>query len=224
MGVGNSLYWWGSLGYGCDTWVDGRYIDAYEGYVPGETFEDHPESDIILSEVALPIISYDLKYNYSTDSYDYSNIEITETNTTVRYTYDKIEKTWKADSNSIAITNSSYSTIVDMTEKGLIDEKYLDALQLTYDEVMALDVDRNTNINPTHYYLYNGTATPGTEIFMGDVNNDGTFNVADVVLLQKWLLAVPDVKLANWKAADLCEDGKLDVFDLCLMKRLLLNS
>ena len=59
-GVGNSIYWWGSLGYGCDTWVDGRYIDAYEEYVPGETFEDHPESDIILSEVALPIISYDL--------------------------------------------------------------------------------------------------------------------------------------------------------------------
>ena len=58
----------------------------------------------------------------------------------------------------------------------------------------------------------------------GDVNLDGSFNVADVVLLQKWLLAVPDVKLANWKAADLCEDGRLDVFDLCLMKRLLLNS
>jgi len=53
----------------------------------------------------------------------------------------------------------------------------------------------------------------------GDVNADGEFNVADVVLFQKWLLAVPDTKLANWKAADLCEDDRLDVFDLCLMKR-----
>ena len=53
----------------------------------------------------------------------------------------------------------------------------------------------------------------------GDVNADGGFNVADVVLFQKWLLAVPDTKLANWKAADLCEDDRLDVFDLCLMKR-----
>ena len=57
-----------------------------------------------------------------------------------------------------------------------------------------------------------------------DVNMDGSFNVADVVLLQKWLLAVPDTHLPNWKAADLYEDDKLNVFDLCLMKRALLNQ
>lgn len=58
---------------------------------------------------------------------------------------------------------------------------------------------------------------------MGDVNNDGEFNVADVVLLQKWLLAVPDTHLANWKAVDFCNDNKLNVFDLCLMKRELIE-
>lgn len=58
----------------------------------------------------------------------------------------------------------------------------------------------------------------------GDVNQDGTFNVSDIVLLQKWLLAVPDTHLANWKSADFCADGKLDVFDLTLMKRELINS
>lgn len=57
----------------------------------------------------------------------------------------------------------------------------------------------------------------------GDVNNDGVFNVSDIVLFQKWLLAVPDTTLADWKAADLCEDDSLDVFDLCMMKQLLLN-
>jgi hypothetical protein len=57
----------------------------------------------------------------------------------------------------------------------------------------------------------------------GDVNDDGDFNVSDAVLLQKWLLAVPDTHLANWKAADFCEDERLDVFDLCLMKRELIN-
>ncbi len=58
----------------------------------------------------------------------------------------------------------------------------------------------------------------------GDVNADGTFNVADVVALQKWLLAVPDTKLANWKAGNFCSDNRLDVFDLCLMKRELLKN
>ncbi|MDE5620322.1 MAG: dockerin type I repeat-containing protein [Ruminococcus sp.] len=61
-------------------------------------------------------------------------------------------------------------------------------------------------------------------VCMGDCNNDGTFNIADVILLQKWLLAVPNVTLPDWKAADLCNDDRLDVFDLCMMKRLLLNS
>lgn len=62
-----------------------------------------------------------------------------------------------------------------------------------------------------------------SETVMGDVNDDGVFNVADLVLLNKWLLAVPDAKLANWSAGDLCADKRLDAFDLCLMRRELLK-
>lgn len=58
----------------------------------------------------------------------------------------------------------------------------------------------------------------------GDINADGASTVADVVTLQKWLLCTPNTTLADWKAADLCEDDRLDVFDLCLMKRELLKS
>lgn len=57
-----------------------------------------------------------------------------------------------------------------------------------------------------------------------DVNDDGIFNIADVVILQEWLAAVPDTTLDNWKAADLCEDGKLNVIDLCMMKRMLIKN
>lgn len=55
----------------------------------------------------------------------------------------------------------------------------------------------------------------------GDVSGDGEFNVADLVILQKWLLAAPNTELANWKAGDLCEDGRLDVFDMIQMRKLL---
>lgn len=68
------------------------------------------------------------------------------------------------------------------------------------------------------------TASAETNASKGDVNQDGAFNVADVILLQKWLLAVPDTHLENWKAANFCEDNRLDVFDLCLMKRELLKN
>ncbi len=69
---------------------------------------------------------------------------------------------------------------------------------------------------------YQATRIP--EIVTGDVNADGEFTIADVILLQKWLLAVPDTHLVDWKAGDLCEDNRLDVFDFCLMKRVLLNQ
>ena len=58
----------------------------------------------------------------------------------------------------------------------------------------------------------------------GDVNADGNFSIADVLLLQKWLLAVPDTELPYWQAADLYKDNKLNVFDLCLLKRALISQ
>ena len=78
---------------------------------------------------------------------------------------------------------------------------------------------------PCFYSIVDGLGgTAKDEISVrGDINSDGLFNAADAVLLQKWLLAVPNTNLADWKAADLCEDDRLNVFDLCIMKRELLR-
>ena len=58
----------------------------------------------------------------------------------------------------------------------------------------------------------------------GDVNADKRFTIADVVALQKWLLAVPDADLADWKAGDFYEDDQLNAFDFCLMKQTLMAA
>ena len=57
----------------------------------------------------------------------------------------------------------------------------------------------------------------------GDVDADGDVDIDDAIMLQQWLLAVPDATLNDWRAGDLCQDGRIDVFDLCLLKRLLLE-
>ena len=57
-----------------------------------------------------------------------------------------------------------------------------------------------------------------TSTLKGDVNGDGEFNVADVVCLQRWLLADKRIVLNCWKNGDMCSDNRIDVFDLCLMK------
>ena len=66
-------------------------------------------------------------------------------------------------------------------------------------------------------YIENGGIT-------GDVNADGKFDIADLVLFQKWLLAAPDTELDNWKAADILKDDRLDGFDLCLMRKELVSG
>lgn len=60
------------------------------------------------------------------------------------------------------------------------------------------------------------------ERLMGDVNADGEFTVADVVMLQKWILNTGP--LTDWQAGDFYKDEIIDVFDLCLMKRALLSK
>jgi len=58
----------------------------------------------------------------------------------------------------------------------------------------------------------------------GDLNSDGTFNVSDAVLLQKWLLSDHKTSLKSWKNGDFVEDNVLDIFDLCLMKKALIKK
>lgn len=53
---------------------------------------------------------------------------------------------------------------------------------------------------------------------VGDVNGDFKFDLADVVLYQRWLAADTAILNANWKSADLNYDGRLTSTDLTLMK------
>ena len=50
-----------------------------------------------------------------------------------------------------------------------------------------------------------------------------TTSRSDLVLLQKWLHAVPNTVLADAAAGELMGDSVLDTFDLAMMKRMLLS-
>ncbi|MDE5564180.1 MAG: leucine-rich repeat protein, partial [Oscillospiraceae bacterium] len=59
-------------------------------------------------------------------------------------------------------------------------------------------------------------------VMQGDVSGDGELNVLDIVMMQKWLLGVGEMTVAQ--AADINDDGEVDIFDLALMKRALLAA
>ena len=55
-------------------------------------------------------------------------------------------------------------------------------------------------------------------------NSDGSFGVADLVTLQKWLLGASDVKISDWKTVDICKDDSIDSFDLVKMRKRLVEN
>ena len=60
------------------------------------------------------------------------------------------------------------------------------------------------------------------EAVQGDVNNDGMLSIADIVMMQKYLLGTGT--LTRQENGELIKDARLDVFDLCRMKQLLLEK
>lgn len=63
-----------------------------------------------------------------------------------------------------------------------------------------------------------------SDTFMGDVNLDGVFDVADIKLLQDYLVCRETLTAEQGAVADVCTDGILDVFDLCILKRMYLEK
>ncbi len=76
-------------------------------------------------------------------------------------------------------------------------------------------------LNSAKYIFDESYVAPPQEI-KGDVDANGEFNTADLVLLNKWLVGAPDTELKNWKAGDFIEDDQLDVFDLVMMRKALI--
>ena len=56
----------------------------------------------------------------------------------------------------------------------------------------------------------------------GDVNGDGSVAVADLVMLQKYILGTG--KLTAPDLADVNGDGNIDVFDVVALRKLLIKS
>lgn len=113
-------------------------------------------------------------------------------------------------------------TMLDGTSPVLYIETDTDLCDFYLDEVIVMKSDGIVPTEPETDPVTEPVTEPADQ--MGDVTNDGRFELTDVVLFQKWLLGIPDTKLANWEAADFNKDSTLDVFDLALMKRELLNK
>ncbi len=142
-----------------------------------------------------------------------TTVYATWSNASYIITFDAVCGTCDVENKKVKY-GSAYGVLPDAEREGYIFHGWClqNGTEISSTDIVTLTADT------TVYALWE------EEIIAGDVNADGTFTVADAVMLQKWLLAVPDTMLLRWRNADINEDGKLDAFDLCLMKRLLTKN
>ncbi|MDE6020573.1 MAG: dockerin type I repeat-containing protein, partial [Ruminococcus sp.] len=63
-----------------------------------------------------------------------------------------------------------------------------------------------------------GSAGIGTTFILGDLNTDATLSMSDAVLLQKYLLNLKNLTSEQLQIADINSDGRVNIFDLTLLK------
>lgn len=85
-----------------------------------------------------------------------------------------------------------------------------------YDTSYISLTTRNDLIIPSTLNIVKGTDY--------DINLDRQFNIADVVKLQRYLLGDQFDYRFNWRAADICRDGVIDVFDVVAMRKALIAA
>ena len=97
-------------------------------------------------------------------------------------------------------------------------------------DVYEISLEDGANICQWEYWGGDGqkfilepaVAQKAPEKIIGDINADDQFNVADLVMLQRYLLGAID-ELPDWEAGELTGDGVLSTFDLIAMRQLMLS-
>ena len=73
---------------------------------------------------------------------------------------------------------------------------------------------------PSALHSFQGEELPVCEYGMGDMNTDGSVNIADLVEMNKYILGKSSVNRDDIVLADLNYDGVTDVFDMVCMRKL----
>lgn len=125
----------------------------------------------------------------------------------------------------------SLSIDVNGTNAGRLDGLY--ANRNDWSGIAAADTKVNLKAGNNTIKLYNNSGNGPSidriavaipvEGIAGDVNLDGAFNVADLVLMQKYILGIETFNKEQFGIADMNSDGAVNSFDLISCRRALLK-
>ncbi len=193
--------WLDGAWYACDpTWDDALGNLTY--FMRGSDMfaQKHtPESPYSIMEMSFPELS----------PTDYIPA-VEETTTTSITTTMTILTTTETTSTYASGTTTSTEVIATSTETTTETETTIT------EEMTSTTTDTTTTTTETT------TITTTIELPMpqqptGDVNNDGTLTMLDVVLLRKYLVHAAELTEDNMRLADMNTDGRINIFDALLL-------
>lgn len=108
-----------------------------------------------------------------------------------------------------------------------VDTTWDDGDRISYDWFMKSDDElRKSDDNhaswelsvPSSLHSFQGTELPVCSYRMGDINKDNNVNIADLVMMNKYILGTGCLDADNYILSDLTFDGVTDSFDLVKMR------
>ena len=157
----------GGIGHFSNCWFDGRYYNNYEQIYKGATFEETVEN----VQPSLAFKDYKIVANIP-DKYEYNWHDLSEAGYDSakgiwkgfsRFYYDSSTKTWKSSLlDEIYYYDYSIYDYVYLKDDPTYGEAFVDACTITMEEAKAMNIDCNTDTDPTEYYIYDMTVEPGT--------------------------------------------------------------
>ncbi|MGN0620748.1 MAG: dockerin type I repeat-containing protein [Porcipelethomonas sp.] len=222
----HNLYYGASLNYGIltvggDIWSDGG-ISASDNYghktiLNGDkkqtvTLGDYNKFNILV--ITKPLSNYTFNpeecWNTLIQNAPPVTTPVTTTTTVAATTTIKpVSTTVKTASVPVTTTKPVTSTTIKTTS----------APATTTVKPVTSTTIKTTSVPITTTKQVTTTVTTTPTDNTGDLNNDGKVNVADIVLLQKYITKKSD---DISKSADLNNDGKVNVFDVVILKRKLI--
>ena len=112
--------------------------------------------------------------------------------------------------------------------KGLTEEKYSLHIPFTFSPGRAISIEDRKfeySIGDFEYPMPLGSYEINIQVNFpdGDVNQDGSQNVQDIILMINYIIGTNDLYESQIQIADLNNDGSVDVMDIILLVNIIIN-
>ena len=212
-----------------------RYIKAQAEKITAEIISDNM-NDLQKIKAVHDWVCENTVYDYKTsdDRKNHNDASILMNDSTVCEGYSRIANilynTAGIESYYISGIDHAWNVVRAGNNYFHVDTTWDDGNKISYEWFMKSDKElRESGGNhaewsaeiPSSMHSFQKDTLPECTYSMGDINQDGDVNIADMLVLNKYILCQNDIDYDSYLLSDLTSDGIVDSFDLLRMRKLI---